>query len=234
MVSREDFDTESGLLTDYEGEVVDAWFAVDDKFGNTQLYLKQATDSATVPEITERFSVGGAWKSFDGGKTVENSENPDKTKIHESSRYGLLIRRCSDTVDKGGLDMLDFFIDRGHTPREAAMWQGLRFSWAQVEKDYTMKNDDGTTRAGISKYNLPVAFLGAEGSGAVAASAPAASSGVLDGLDDALVASLKAARAESGSHGEFVDKAVGLTGVLGNDTLIKAIADETQLWKELA
>lgn len=237
-VSREDFDTESGLLTDYEGEVVDSWFAVDDKFGNTQLFLKQSTDSATVPEITERFSVGGSWKSFDGGKTVENQENPDKTKIHESSRYGLLIRRCSDTVDKGGLDMLDTFIERGHSPREAAMWLGLRFSWAQFEKPYTMKQEDGTKTEGISKFNLPVAFLGAEGNptsgGSTSSDQASAPSTALDGLSDELVAQLKETRQAASSHGEFVDKAIGLTGVLGNDTLVKAIADENILWKELA
>lgn len=230
MASKEDFDTESGLLTDYTGEVVDAWFAVDEKFGNTQLYLKQTTDSIAVPEITERFSVGGAWKSFDGGKSVENTENPDKTKIHESSRYGQLIRRCSDD-----LKMIDFFIERGFTPRQSEMWLGLSFQWEQIAKDYTMKEDDGTVKSGTSKYNLPCAFLGGtDGVVAETNGAAPAASGVLDGLSDELVEGLKLARVESPTHAVFVDRAVTLTGVLGNDTLIKAIADETQLWKELS
>lgn len=232
-MSREEFDTESGLISDYVGEVIDAWFAVDDKFGNTQLYLKQTTDQPSVPEITERFSVGGAWRSFDGGVTIENAENPDKTKIHESSRYGQLIRRVMDDLPQEAGDTI---AARGN-PRTAATWIGTRWRWGQVAKDYTMKQDDGTVTKGTSKYNMPVEFLGMAGEGA-APSSPTASTATstLDGLglSDEMVASLREVRAASATHGEFVDKAVGLTGVLGNDTLVKAIADESQLWKELA
>jgi hypothetical protein len=49
-----------------------------------------------------------------------------------------------------------------------------------------------------------------------------------------MIQQLKVCRGASANHGEFVDKAILLTGVAQNDTLIKAIADETQLWKELA
>lgn len=232
-MSREDWGTESGLVTNYVGEVVDAWFAVDEKFGGTRLYLKQTTDNASVPEITENFSVGDKWESYDGGKSIENKDDPTKKKMHASSRYGKLITRVFDELPAEAGDLI---ASRGDA-RTAEVWLGTRWRWEEVSSDYTMKQDDGTTKSGTSRYNMPVEFLGTSDAPAAASGgAVNESTGVLEslGLSDDLTAALRAARSESQSHAEFLDKAIALDGVVGNDTLVRALADESQLYKELA
>lgn len=218
---------ESGLLTGYVGVVTDAWFAANDRFGSVQLNLKQTTDSPSSPEWTEQLNVGDQWESFDGGKTIENKENADKKNVHANSRYGefqAAILACgtpiSALVGKGG-------------PLVAETYLGLSWKWDEVSKDYDVKDrETGEQKKGTSHYNMPSEYLG-EGAVPSSADPEAGSTSVLDGLPDVLVTGLTEARAASGSPAEFIDKAIGLDGVVGNDILVKAIADES-LYKELS
>jgi hypothetical protein len=236
--TRESYETESGLLSDYVGEVTDAWFGTGEKFGNTQLFLKQTTDSTSTPEITEKLTTGNQWASYDGGKTVENTEYPDKVKFNKNSRMGQFIDRL------GQLGAFDVMMERGPT-QAAATYIGLRLRWESVSKEYTMDDPDnpGKKKSGTSNYNLPVEFLGvADGTPTTITSSPTSSSSreptgtpsILSTLSDDLVQQLAAARADSATHHEFVDKAMTLTGVRENVSVIQALADENQLWKELA
>lgn len=226
MSNAETFLGESGLLTGYEGTVIEAWFGVDTKFGGTRLYLKQSTNVAAHPEWTENFSVGGAWQSLDGGLTVDNTEDATKKKFHQNSRVQKFINRCFE------LGMGELLASRG-VAQDSRIWLGCSFAWDEVQEPYTMTDPDTKQKvSGVSRYNMPSAFLGA---GTSASSPGAASSGsVLDTLDSGLVEQLREARAKATTHGDFVDATVGLTGVSGNGKLIAAIADEDQLYKELA
>lgn len=220
---------ETGLLTGYTGTVTDAWFAPNERFAGWQLMLKQTTDSALHPEWTEQLRVGEQWESFDGGQTIENKDNPEKKNVHMNSRYGEFQTRmieCGVTPQQ---------LRAKGTPREAKTWVGFVITWGEVSKDYSMERE-GKQVEGKSRYNMPVAVQ-AESGATIFTNAPVQSTGqssALDGVSEELATALREARAASSSHSEFVDKAIGLTGVVGNDTLVRAIADENGLWKELS
>lgn len=233
-----DYDGESGLLTDYTGTIIDAWFQANDRFGGTQLCLKQSTDNPLTPEWTENFNIGGQWETLDGGLTVENTVNPDKTAFNKNSRVSKLF----DAVTLLGVRSV--FKERDVSPQEAKGWVGLKFKWTEHSEGQRTIIDRETQESRVvnPSYNLPTEYLGvdeavAAGGGAAAASTPsnpaAAATSSLEGLDDDLVTALRDARSASTSHHDFVDKAVALTGVAGNTTLITAIADEDKLYKEL-
>lgn len=217
---------ESGMLTGYVGTVVDAWFAANERFGGTQLNLKQTTDSPSSPEWTEQINCGDQWESFDGGITIENKENADKANVHANSRYGEFQAAIMAIVPR------EILKGKGG-PLNAKTYMGLTFKWSEVKKEYSVKDKvTGEQKTGVSSYNMPSAYLG-EGAVTSSAAPSATSSSGLDGVDDALAASIREAKAASTTHSEFVDKAISLTGVVGNDMLVKAIADENGLWKEL-
>lgn len=231
MSNEETYEGESGLLTDYVGVIIDSWFQANDRFGGMQLCLKQTTDNELTPEFTEMINCGKQWQTMDGGLTVESSEG--KTKFHNNSR----IQEFVGTAIKLGAGPV--LMERGPA-QEASVWLGLSFKWGEVKKEYTVTDEaTGQPKSGVSSYNMPVEFLGvsevdggtaAGGNGAVPAEP---SESVIASLDPTLVEELRAARLSSTTHHEFVDKAVSLTGVAGNTTLVGAIADEDQLWNEL-
>lgn len=216
-----------GLIDHYVGEIEDAWFSTDSRYNDGQtllMFWKMQTDNVDVPELEERFSCGRDWESMDGGKTAEHPQG--KNKFHPSSLYGKIIQR---SVNEFGIrELLE---SRGES-YEAAIWPGLRFEMSREAVDYGGE-------IGKKDRILPQRFMGVVGDGgdgapAPSPAAPAPVTSILDELDPALVEQLKALRADSTSHPQFVDRCMDLQGVIGNDKLVRAIATEDQLWRELS
>lgn len=221
--TEESYAGETGLIDDFDCEVLDAWWATDARYNNGQtslLFWKVATDDPDYPEDeSSRWAAGADWESLDGGKTVEHPKG--KSKFNVNSQVQALISRA---VELGAGSTL-----MGRGPAQAAeIWVGLKFHMKREEFTF---NIQGEERKGFRL--LPTAFYG-EGDGTVAAAeneAPAASA--LEGLDDGIVEALRKVKAETGSHSAFVDAAMELTEVAGNTSLVMALALPDGIYKEL-
>lgn len=232
-MTKDSYEPDSGgLLDHYVGTIEDAFFGTDSRYNNGEtllMFWHMRTDNPDVPEVDERFSCGGGWETLDGGKTAENSQG--KTRFHPSSLYGKIIQRCVKEFE-----IRDLLEDRGES-YEAKIWEGLVFEMGREDIDYGGE-------IGKRERLLPQKFAGLAGSetsppGEKPAQVESGGNGetvaaLLESLPDDLVEQLRAARQESSSHVQFVDRCMDLTGVVGNDILVRAIAVEDLLWKELA
>jgi hypothetical protein len=130
--------TETGLLTDYEGEVIEAWFTTDPKYndGKTLLFvMKMKTDDADNPEWEERYGCGPDWGSYDGGETAEHPKG-DTKRFNKNSQYGHLIDKA---LECGAGEAL---ASRG-TPRSAKVWVGTKWFFEAETKEVNFKDAQG-------------------------------------------------------------------------------------------
>lgn len=231
--NEESFEGETGLLDDYDATIVEAWFAPDQRFSNNLCLqfklLVDAEEGGEPEEIEELWSCGPDWESMDGGETAEHPKG--KGKFNKASKVQRMI---SSAVEAGAGPVL---AGRG-TAMEAKIWNGLRFHFKRTSYDYTYQGAEGKSqvlgmRAFLGEEDAASSSPSGSGSSGSAEPKPAAAS-ALDGLDSEVVEALKTAKAEAGdSHNSFVDKAMELTAVTSNPTLMVAIADPDGLWKEL-
>ena len=98
------WETGSGLMSNYEGTVTEAWFSTDADYQQGKqllLFLKMDTidSEGAEGETTERYSLGADWASYDGG---ESAEHPSGTarKINKQSQYGRLIDAPAPCIDE--------------------------------------------------------------------------------------------------------------------------------------
>lgn len=223
----ESYDTTSGLLDEFDGEVQRAWFATDARYNDGKsimLHLEIKTTDPDVPEVTEKFPVGTGWDSTDGGATIVHEKG--KTQFNSSSIYGKIL----DLVKKdGGIlhDVLPVLKSRGPSTN-AAIWVGLTFHFKKTEFNYGAE-------IGAKSRVIPVKFLG-EGAQpslpTTAATAPAATEVAAPAAsaveaDPVVLAKLRSAAKDSPTHQAFLDAAIAVDGVLTNDALMAALVDET-------
>lgn len=206
--------TDSGLVSDYEGTVVDAWFAVDPNINDspTFLFLKMKTDNEQFPEITERYNCGPDWRSYDGGESVIH---PTRVKWNNRSQAGILVDKAIALVGDP--------IEQWDAPTKAATWLGTQWYVEAVSKPYKLR--DGTE--GVSVRNYPAKFLGKVG---VDAPAPREEGGVDRGSlaqPDSPVMTIIASMAKDLPHREWVDKVLEVEGVMGDDDLVRKLPDTT-------
>lgn len=222
MGNEETYELTSGLLDDYDAEVEDAWFGTHPKFGNGQtaiLYWKMKTDDDETPEVEGMFSCGADWESLDGGKTVEHPKG--KTKFSNQSAIGTLIARA---IELGAGPTL---MARGPA-QHAEVWVGMRFHMKR--ETYTYRIQGGEEKTG--ERLLPEKYLGAEGTDTTASPAEPKTS-ALEGMDEALVTTLREMKTSTANHSAFVDAAMELTSVTSNPTLVMALAAPDGLYAEL-
>lgn len=224
----------SGLPDDFDCEVVDAWFATDSRYNNgntTLLFWKIETDEDMAEEQKDggtRFSCGADWSSPDGGLTVDHPSG--KTKFGNQSAIGMLIARA---IELGAGQVL---MDAGPA-QQADVWVGTKWHMKRDSFEYTVPGADGKPEKKTGERLLPSAFNG-KGEGGVfpddsPATSPEPAPSILNDLSTELVGKLQEMKANTPSHSAFVDKAMELTDVTGNTTLVMALATPDGVYAEL-
>jgi hypothetical protein len=181
-----------GFITDYEGTVLDSYFATDPKYneGNTlQLCWQTSVDNLdaiaeerdldeesveTIREhgITQKYSCGPKWVTEDGGSTAEHPRGPRL--FHATSQVGRII--------DSALGSLEHYGDSAKTPEGGEVkvkLDGLLdvlkargpANQADIWKGIKLRFEEvvfdyGTDRKGQvmkSTRAMPVEFIGVEG-----------------------------------------------------------------------
>lgn len=228
----EAWETESGLLEQYTGTITRSWFATDARYndGNTMmLHWEIATNDPEIPEVTEKFPIGGGWDSSDGGATVVHEKG--KQKFNNSSIYGKIVKRVND-ADGVLHDVLPVLKQRGR-PTNASIWDGLTFEFKREEFDY---GGDIGKKARVmpqkflgenAQAPLAVAEAPAAAPAAPAAAAPvAAPAATAVEVDPVVAAKLRQAAKNSPTHQAFLDAAMEIDGVVTNEALLSSVVDD--------
>jgi len=204
---------ETDLVTDYAGEVVDCWFAVDPNLNDspTFVFWKMKTDNEKVPEITERWNCGPDWRSYDGGETINH---PTREVWSERSQAGKLF---AAVLESGARPVLKA---RG-LPTAAKTWLGTRWYMQAVKTPYKLR--DGTE--GVSTRNYPKQFLGTTEDGEEITAVEPPPFPV--STDDSPIMRIMKDLAKDLPHKEWVDKVLDVDGVLADDALVRKLPDTT-------
>lgn len=168
------FKTDSGLKDDFDGEVVDGWWATDPNnkrdpkalFG----FLKIQADDGEIVE--PRYSSGTGWGSFDGGVTAEHEKDNERMRgFNNSTAYAEFINAAIALAEEELRNRNAALNNRG--PRDMNLWKGLRFHWEVKSEPYSFTDRETQQKVeGVSNRLLPTAFLGAVGA-ATSTAAPA-------------------------------------------------------------
>ena len=207
------WDTESGLLDEYTATVESAYFATDIKYRDGEvpmLHLElvniESESGDSVPDtLTEKFPVGNGWMVVDNGERIEREDGNVKRKVHQSTRYGMLINHL-----KALPDLLADLDAAKLGPLDAASFIGRRFHFVREEKDYGTINGE---LVGVKSFIMIDGYVGTDG---------ATSNG--NGHGD-LEEQLKAIAAESSNHSDFVSRAMTVPGVTGDTALLERVTD---------
>lgn len=222
----ESWETESGLLDQYQGTIRRSWFATDARYqdGNViLLHWEVDTNDPDVPEVTEKFPVGSGWDSADGGDTVVHEKG--KAKFNKNSIYGKIVDRA--TKPEGSLhDAFPVLKGRGR-PTQANIWDGLTFDFKREEFDYG-------SDIGVKSRVMPVKFLGENAQPSLAtsteakpAAAPAQEAAPAAEVDAKTSALLRNAAKAADTHTAFLDAAMEIDGVVTNDALLATLVDDS-------
>lgn len=209
---------DSGIFTDYIGTVKDAFAEQWEKAGPEDWFavLVLDTDSADRPEWTERLSLGRGWSSLDGGMTVVNDKGARSFNARYSN-YKKWMNAAIPLLIEAGVE--DEISSRGPATK-LDVWVGTRWQFADHVENYMGKNPE-TGEYDVPKtshMNVPVAFLGMEGSNGqkevVAAD--------ISFLPDDMAGQLAAVAKSSPTKDAFLDKA--LLDVEGADRYVSKLA----------
>ncbi len=147
------WDTDSGLLDDYDFVVEEAWFGEDEESDNNDgrifLFLRgTATDEEgeTFEEHRERYSTGKNWDVVDDGEEVENASG--KGRFNQNAGIGRLINALVALGD----DEAEYLQGRGQT-FQAATYDGLRLHMEQKLVSKWLNDDYDEDDPNSRKYN---------------------------------------------------------------------------------
>ena len=119
------WDTESGLLDDFDFEVEEAWFGEDEEAdsndGRVFLFLRGTAtddDGEEHEEHRERYSTGKNWEAVDDGAEAENATG--KNRFNENAGLGRLINALVGLGDAEAA-----FLSKRGQAYEAATFDGL-------------------------------------------------------------------------------------------------------------
>lgn len=149
------WDTESGLLDDFDFEVEEAWFGEDEEAdsndGRIFLFLRGTAvddEGEEHEEHRERYSTGKNWEAVDDGAEVENATG--KNRFNQNAGLGRLINALVALGD----DEAAFLQKRGQA-YEASTFDGLSLHMENMEVS-RWTNDDGEEVTW--NLNLPTAM----------------------------------------------------------------------------
>ncbi len=124
--ANESWETESGLLEEYELTVEEAFFGEveDSDTGRLYLFLRGTAvddEDEEYEDWEDRYSTGKNWEVVDGGQGVEKLSG--RQKFHNGTGMGVLIEALSSIDD----DTTKLLQERGN-PTDASMFVGLVLS----------------------------------------------------------------------------------------------------------
>jgi len=225
------WDTESGLLDDYDFVVEEAWFGEDEESenndGKVYLFLRgEATeeDGTEHEEHRERYSTGKNWEAVDDGESVENAAG--KTRFNQNAGLGKLINALVALGD----DEAAFLQKRGQA-FDAATFNKLKMHMKSQEASRWTDTDTGEEI--VWMLNLPTSLTlpkakGGKGKAARSGTKkPAKKSTKAPSKASGLRAEIAtfAAQFDENEHDEFVDQ------ILDSDIFANAdkIVDDDEL-----
>lgn len=224
------WETSSGLIDEYTGEVVDAHFGYKEEYRNGEallLFLEIQTGDPELGEagvITEQYPVGNGWETGDKGKTTTHESGRAK-KFNGNSGIGLLI----DSIrDAGGIAALS---KKGES-NEAASYIGLNATFTR--KEFSMKNPDGGDDVKWARMLVSEVHQGngktvakkAESAQDTSSDDSETPSATEHKIPAALKIKLKKLAGEAADHDAFVEAAYEIDGVDGNQAVEDAVGDE--------
>ena len=189
--TRDDFQLDSGLASDFDGTIVEVVF--QEPSSDYQRVSKSKDPVLTLliesPDferpIEQGYSIGSAkqWDAVKDGHEVVSGRNPDSHTFNMNSRAGVLVERMLNLTGEGDREKgIDFFIKRDAWMTQSSFYKGLTFHWTR-EKMKTMPDDQGNVKE--VDVLLPSIYLG-ESKTETKASAGAASASGNGDLDKVL------------------------------------------------
>lgn len=244
------FAGESGLKDDWDGVIVDAWFATNPQYNAGQsllLHLKIQEEGGSEDEVEQRYATGPDWGSYDGGDTAEHPKGDKKGFNNQTAYYALIAA----AMEAGAEDEMRArsAATGGAGPKRADMWKGLAFHWEVHTEKKSVPDDENPGKRKDIEVNrtLPTKFLGVRdgvNTGARETAAPApvtpespavnAESGAvpvdsadpLSGIPAELSAQVKIL-AKTKDYPDWVDEVMALTGALDHASLVAGLGDES-------
>lgn len=220
-----EWNTSRGLLSDYEGTVIESSFVTDPKYQNGEILLMEwtlETDNPENPVWTERFACGRGWESVDGGQTATRVDGKEAD-FQESSIYGRVINRVIGKGDganyaeqfTGAFDVLK----ERNTPDHADVWLGCKFFFTTETLEFG---------SGLEPVNrtMPVSFLGVGDTVPTQTSTPTPTS--TPNSDGELRGTLATLAQGLDDHDAFMAAALKVPGVSGNKVLLAELVDDTE------
>lgn len=226
------FQTSSGLKDDYDGVIVDAWFAKDasakgDLASRLQWFVViQPDDQEAVEEV--RYPCGNEWETYDGGGTADHPKG-DRQLFNKATKYGRFVTAA---MNSGAEDQIRArFAEDGQTPRHAQWLTGYKFHFARENEDKSFKNEQGETVQYTDTTLLPRKFLGFDADIASTDQEPKQVD-VMDSVSDETANSIRTA-AHDMDYSAWVDHCLELTGVRQSAKLVTALGRPESLYDRL-
>lgn len=231
------WDLETGLPTEFQGIVEDAYFTVDSEYNDGQdllLKFEVQTDDDQIGDggkTTLQFTCGKGWEAAEKGAKAVREDGKSKG-FQEQSGVGLLVKHALGT-DAGAI--LRARVSDNVGPRDAAIWKGLTFDWERKEFSGKIEGEDRTW------YRmLPVKFIGENVRAGSTASEPvkaappteASNGNGASAIDPAMRAKLLARAKASSSHDEFIEKCYSELDLAGNQAAEDAVMDANGIYAE--
>lgn len=212
------WETDSGLPGDFDAEITDAGFMVDDKWDRVVLDLELRTDDPDIGEqgvYTLPLGVGGTdkWQVIGRGEKVEHTSGRPR-KFHQNSKYGVFLKKAAALAG-------DVLKGRGD-PDDASIWKGTK--WHFDRETYKSKDDDGKE---VERDRLvPTEFLGfagdAKGKGGKASGGAKAAPAQ---VDERLLALARQVKEEGGTVDTLIERAFAADLQPDLDTIDAVFAD---------
>lgn len=220
------WDTETGLIDNYDFTIDVATFTTDSRYNDGQTLLLKWDGTATTEDgealdHTLLLPCGSGWESRDGGKTAMHEKG--KTRFNRSSIIGKVIDRCIKD-----LGMADVLMPRGE-PTSASTWEGLSFRMKRESINFG-------GNIGEKEREMPVAFNGVGGASSNGQhSAPATNAGAkVDTGRVVLDAKVKAIAKDAPDFQTFVDTVISeLPELLDHDDIMSKVVEQGGYWSEV-
>jgi hypothetical protein len=185
--------TGSGLLDDFDFTIEEAWFGVNEKFGDTLLLnlrgIAEQEGEVVDDEHVLLYSTGEGWEATKGGR--EAAHTAGKTTFVNNTNMGRLINAMVGLGD----EVIKELQSRGDT-FVADTWEGLQ---VHIERKQFSYRDRETKEQVTYEVPLPVDFIGTV---EVEESKPAPKKGPAKGATKKTPAKAKAEEVEEAEEAE--------------------------------